>query len=121
MGQAVGARFLANIASAGARDRLQLIVGFSQQELRKPPLTSYDIIQIDGDHRAAPVLEDAVLSWRLLKTHGVMVFDDCGWEISRPAPDRALMGAEFFLEAFRNRFNAMHPEYQLILRKISTA
>ncbi len=118
VGQAVKSRFLANIERAGAADRFKLIVGFSQEELRKLPLDNYDVIYIDGDHRAGPVLEDAVLSWRLLKVNGVMIFDDYGWELSRPAPDRPLMGADFFLEAFRSRFEVIHREYQLILRKI---
>ena len=41
----------------------------------------YDLIYIDGNHSAATVLEDMVLSFRLLRTGGVMICDDYtgGW------------------------------------------
>lgn len=35
-----------------------------------------ELIYIDGDHRAAGVLEDLVLAWRLLGIGGVMLCDD---------------------------------------------
>jgi hypothetical protein len=34
----------------------------------------------DGSHRARDVLEDAVLSWPLLKVGGIMLFDDYLWQ-----------------------------------------
>jgi len=36
----------------------------------------YDLIYIDGDHFAPSVLEDAILSWRILKENGILLFDD---------------------------------------------
>ena len=39
----------------------------------------YDFIYIDGDHHAAAVLEDAVLAFPLLKSGGIMLFDDYLW------------------------------------------
>jgi predicted O-methyltransferase YrrM len=41
----------------------------------------YDFIYIDGNHSASAVLEDMVLSFRLLKKNGVMICDDYtgGW------------------------------------------
>ena len=35
-----------------------------------------DLIYIDGSHLAKDVLSDAILSWKLLKPSGVMIFDD---------------------------------------------
>lgn len=40
---------------------------------------SYDLVYIDGSHLACDVLCDAVLGFRLLKTGGVMIFDDYNW------------------------------------------
>lgn len=37
---------------------------------------SYDFIYIDGSHRSAEVLEDLVLSYRLLKKGGLLLLDD---------------------------------------------
>lgn len=117
IGETVKQRFLANVAAAGAADRVELIQGYSQEELRGLPLDAYDVIYIDGDHRAGPVLEDAVLSWRLLKVGGLMIFDDYAWEITRPLADRPLAAADFFTEAFRDKIEVVHRDYQLILRK----
>lgn len=36
----------------------------------------FDFIYIDGDHNAVGVLEDMVLSWRLLKIGGILLIDD---------------------------------------------
>ena len=119
VGEDVKQRFLANVRLSGAAERVHLIQGYSQTALRPLPLDHFDIIYIDGDHRAAPVLEDAVLSWRLLKQRGIMIFDDYDWETARPAPDRPRMGVEFFVEAFAPQVEVIHREYQLILRKLS--
>jgi predicted O-methyltransferase YrrM len=118
IGEAVKQRFLSNVAKAGAADRFQLVQGFSQEKLRELPLDKFDIIYIDGDHRAAPVLEDAVLSWRLLKVGGLMIFDDYRWEVERQPPaERPLMAIDFFTETFKDRVEIVHRDYQLILRK----
>ena len=47
--------------------------------LRRLPLESFDIIYIDGSHAVNDVLEDAVLSFRLLKPEGILIFDDYRW------------------------------------------
>ena len=38
-----------------------------------------DFIFIDGCHESREVLEDAILSWELLKVGGIMNFDDALW------------------------------------------
>ncbi len=40
---------------------------------------SFDLIYVDGSHQASDVLADAVLAFMLLKTGGLMVFDDYLW------------------------------------------
>ena len=40
---------------------------------------TYDFIYIDADHVAASVLSDAELSWPLLKSGGILAFDDYTW------------------------------------------
>jgi predicted O-methyltransferase YrrM len=75
-GETIKKRYLSNVKIAGGETRTTLIVGPSQVELRKLPLGAYDLIYIDGSHFPADVLEDAVLSWRLLKPGGMLIFDD---------------------------------------------
>ena len=73
------AQYLANLALSGAQDRAKTIVEPSQIALRRLPLESFDVIYIDGSHAEDDVLEDAVLSFRLLKPGGVLIFDDYRW------------------------------------------
>src|SRR5262249_23285982 len=68
--------FYSNLKASGYEEKARIIEGYSQTELRKLPLESFDIIYIDGSHDAADVLEDGMLSWRLLKDGGVLIFDD---------------------------------------------
>lgn len=121
IGEEVKQRFLENVArAAGDPERVKLIQGYSQVEMRKLPLDRFHIIYIDGDHRAGPVLEDAVTAWRLLRQGGLMAFDDYDWELQRPLPDRPQMGVDFFVEAFRGRLEVVHRDYQLIVRKTAS-
>ncbi len=110
-------RFNSNVRKAGGANRFNVIVGLSQIELRTLPLESFDVIYVDGDHWAAPVLEDAVLSWRLLKPGGLLIFDDYAWQHDREPPLRPLMALDFFTEVFRPHAEVVHRDYQLILRK----
>jgi hypothetical protein len=117
-GQITKGRFVSNIGTAGGRNRLELVEGHSQIELRRLPIDNYHIIYIDGDHMAASVLEDAVLSWRLLKIGGLLIFDDYDWEHQREPPFRPLMAVDFFTEVFRPKVEVVHRDYQLVLRKM---
>ena len=39
----------------------------------------FDVICIDGNHNLSSILEDAVLSYRKLKTNGYLIMDDINW------------------------------------------
>ena len=47
-------------------------------------MSMYDFIYIDGDHTAFAVLEDMVLSWKLLKIGGMLLVDDYEMKIKDP-------------------------------------
>ena len=68
--------FYPNLRMSGVASKTNIIEGFSQVELRKLPLESFDFIYIDGSHNSRDVLEDAVLCWRLLKDGGLLILDD---------------------------------------------
>lgn len=44
----------------------------------------YDLIYVDGDHNASGLLEDAIMSWKILKNNGILLFDDYMMEIRDP-------------------------------------
>lgn len=118
-------RFLDNIEMSGQGERVTTIKGYSQIELRKLPLASYDIIYVDGSHTADDVLTDVVLSWGLLKTGGIIVLDDYLWDGSYFAgrgnrlPGELLPGMAIrsFMRTHRNYIELIHLGDQAVLRK----
>lgn len=48
-------------------------------EARNFPENHFDVIYIDGDHMAIPVMTDTVLAWPLLRKGGIMIWDDTEW------------------------------------------
>ena len=80
--------FFDNLEISGLGNKAQIIKGFSQVELRKLPLHSFDIIYIDGDHDTSAVLNDAFLSWPLLKEGGILIFDDYKYDMNNPPKKR---------------------------------
>jgi predicted O-methyltransferase YrrM len=121
-------RWLANLRKSGHADRATTITGYSQVELRKLPLDTYDIIYIDGSHRAADVMADAVLAWGLLKEGGVMIFDDyaargpMSWtEAPWPPEHTPRLAVDAFLTAHSGSLELLHKQYQAIVRRTADA
>ncbi len=111
-------RYLANLRLSGHADKAITVTGLSQIELRALQTDSYDIIYIDGGHTADMVLADAVLCWELLKTGGLLIFDDYRWKRKEyPAELRPGVTIDAFITAYRNYLDVIHPGYQAIVRK----
>ena len=119
-------RYFSNSKLSGAADRAETIIEPSQLALRRLPLESFDIIYVDGSHAEDDVLEDAVLSYRLLKSSGVMIFDDYRF-VQALAPDAEDAGgratdfvkasADRFVMSFSQDLETIHNGYQLVVRK----
>jgi predicted O-methyltransferase YrrM len=114
--------FDANIAASGAADRVEKLVGFSSTVLRRlPPEPVYDFIYVDGSHQQLDALEDAVLSWRLLKPGGLMTFDDYGMASAQLANfaniDRPDIGIDAFLSAAADKLEIVRKGFQITVRK----
>jgi predicted O-methyltransferase YrrM len=106
--------FLENTAEYG--DKVKCIVGASQVVL-KSLIDEYDFIYIDGSHLASDVLEDAVLSFSLLKNHGTMILDDYSWEFFDHPLRHPKIAIDAFLEIYANRISVLHMGRQVILKK----
>lgn len=118
--QAVKRRFLLNIKLAGAVDKVRLIEARSDDGLCTLPTSSYDFVYIDGSHRAPDVLSDAVLSFRLLKPGGLLIFDD--YRIARhqgkePSLDDPKLAIDAFLAVYARRLDIVWAGYQIAVRK----
>jgi predicted O-methyltransferase YrrM len=111
-------KFDRNVEASGFRDKVRKIKGASQKVLRELAWNSYDVIYIDGSHVAKDVLLDAVLSWDLLKTGGILLFDDYEWQVDRYPPwRRPKLAIDAFTQVFEPYIEVLHKEYQLVLRK----
>lgn len=113
--------FLSNLKKSGFANKVTTITGFSQTELKYLPKESFDIIYIDGDHYAAAVLTDAVLSWQLLRNEGILIFDDYLLEEQLPIEFRPKGAVNAFITFYRNNIEIVHRGKQVILRKVKGA
>jgi len=100
----------------GGRDIQQ--VRLSSHEYLRDTVRTFDLIYIDGSHRGEDVLEDAILSYRVLEPRGFLIFDDYFWRVPRCeeywAPPK--VGIDAFLNLFGPKFETIHSGYQIILR-----
>ena len=98
------------------RKRVCVKKGVSQLLLRT--LTeAVDFVYVDGSHQAADVLEDAVLTFRLLKPGGVLIFDDYLWQ-HYPQPQlNPGLGIDAFLATFAGRYKLLHKNHQVAIEK----
>jgi hypothetical protein len=80
--------------------------------------TEFDFIYIDGDHTADQVARDAESAWQLLKSGGIMAFDDYRWgEDLKPelTPKPAI---NEFLEKYTGEYELLSKDYQVWIRKL---
>ena len=114
-------RFDRNIALLRAAKKVIKKKGPSQVILRAMPLKEmFDVVYIDGSHLAADVMADAILTWPLLKRHGILIFDDYRWNcildkknaLVTPAP-----AIDAFLLLFRRQLSVLGKGRQVFVRK----
>lgn len=87
------------------KDKIKIIKGFSQNLniVGDDSCLSndFDLVIIDGDHDAQPVVSDAILALSLLKPGGWMVFDDVRNRV--PKKDHVQAGIDMFLEQYNEQ------------------
>lgn len=111
-------RFEFNINRTGAAEKVRKIVGKSQQILRSLPLGFYDLVYIDGSHLASDVLEDAVLSWALVKVGGTIIFDDYDFIFAENPFQNTKVGIDAFVSVFYDKIKFIHKSHQILLKKL---
>jgi glycosyltransferase involved in cell wall biosynthesis/predicted O-methyltransferase YrrM/Tfp pilus assembly protein PilF len=111
-------RFDWNLEKTGNSEKVRKVLGTSQTVLRSLIPNTYDLAYIDGSHIASDVLEDALLTWRLVKIGGFIIFDDYGFvfapEIKEDPPKAAI---DVFIKLFQKKIKLLHQSYQVILEK----
>ena len=104
----------------GHLDRVSIYCGKSFQTLLKlqKHQQTYDFVYVDGSHEQTDVLNDAVLSFQLLKVGGLMVMDDYHYKSQGMAEDPAV-GIDAFLGVYRNKLKVIYMGCQVAVEKCS--
>jgi predicted O-methyltransferase YrrM len=104
--------FIRNVNNSGNKDKIIVNRGWSYNEIPKFQDEFFDIIYVDGYHEAHNVLEDAVLSFRKLKTDGILIFDDYAWGGSE-------CGIDAFLKGYHKKIIKLgEKDYQVFVKKV---
>lgn len=77
-----------------------------------------DFIYIDADHTTVGVLLDAELSWLLLKSGGIMAFDDYTWGQDLPLQKAPAWGIDLFLDRHDREYETLVINSQVWIRKL---
>ncbi|MQF98522.1 MAG: class I SAM-dependent methyltransferase [SAR202 cluster bacterium] len=116
--------FINNLSASGHKDKVEIIKGCSSDHLGNFSKNFFDFIYIDGNHDEKQVLSDAIMSFRLLTSGGIIAFDDYLMGIRYPdSPgSKTLKGLpknsiDYFLDLFRDELEVIHSDYQLWIRK----
>lgn len=121
--------FMQNVKEYG--NKVVVLKGPSYEMLFKLPQNYYDFIYIDGSHEAQNVLEDAVISFRLLKKDGILAFDDYNWSFwtnRYSEPDKEIdkelyirepkIAINAFLKIYQNQYKLLQLEDQVWIKKV---
>ena len=111
-------RFDANLATFA--DRLEKRKASSAAALAELGIdgSRFDIAYIDGSHRAADVYSDGVLTWSMLVSGGIMIFDDYEWEYMREPRSEPKLGIDSFLRVFEGQYRLMHKSFQVAIERL---
>lgn len=77
----------------------------------------YDFIYIDGGHTMLDVMRDGILSIDLLKSGGIIAFDDYGWGQDQPQHLVPKVGIDALVMALQDEFDVLASGYQIWMKK----
>ena len=92
----------------------------SYKDLLQNYRNSFDLIYIDGDHRASVVYNDAVNCFELCKNNGVLIFDDYTEGGNYLGDEATRYGVDEFLLKFVGEYEILFKNSQVALRKNET-
>lgn len=78
----------------------------------------YNFIYIDADHAAVSTLENAVMSYRLLKPGGIMCFDDYLWKSKHGMLHEPQMAIDVFKMVYGDRMMVLNVGAQCWMKKV---
>lgn len=78
----------------------------------------FDFIYVDADHTTVGVILDAELSWPMLKSGGIMAFDDYNWGSNLPLHLRPRPGIDLFLLRHEGEYELLEKNEQVWIKKL---
>lgn len=105
-------------ASPRTAHKVLKLRGRSCEVLPFLPAAGFDFIYIDGSHAAVDVVQDAAGAWKLLKPHGILVFDDYGNTALPVLSGLAVKPAvDAFLGLVDGQYDVLYKDWQVAIRK----
>lgn len=122
----IESRFRSNIALTGKVDQVEIIkgksfnslIGWNNMEINSKSRPAFDFVYIDGSHVADDVLLDITLVWPLLKTNGIIIFDDYRLQQYTEPYNNPKLAIDAFVAAHEWEIKILDKNYQLALRKV---
>jgi predicted O-methyltransferase YrrM len=105
-------RFINNVEEHLGSGKIELIRDLSINVFDNLKKYKFDLIYIDGDHRAEGVYLDAINSFELCKKDGFILFDDYEWNDTGIGIDR-------FLGEYKDKYILHIKSGQVLIQKIS--
>jgi len=108
--------FLNNINSH--KNKVKIFEGMTSNVLKLPEILSqhFDFVYIDACHESHNVLEDAILSFPMVKKGGIIIFDDY-LEQDMLNVEHPKIGIDSFLNSYKGLYEIINVNYQVIIKK----
>ena len=116
-------RFVDNTAQSRKADQILNVMKMTSFEAMARLIAErkqFDFIYIDGSHLGKDVLTDACMAFQLIKSGGVIVFDDYEWTDLPDPIDRPKMAIDYFITLFNKDINLIYSAYQIAIEKRGT-
>ena len=89
----------------------------SSDEFFKNNSLNYDVIYVDGYHKADQVYRDCLNSWKNLKVNGIMICDDYIWDYYKDISNNPCYAINKFLKNIKNFKVLKVSNTQIFLKK----
>ena len=81
--------------------------------------SNFDLIYIDGYHKAEQVLKDFKNAWKVLNKNGILIFDDFIWKFFEKIEDNPCFVINAYLKDLNKEFKILKvSNSQLFIKKI---
>ena len=117
LGDSLEVLFDNNIRRTGHGELVRKLTGYSQEVLPTLDGETFDFIYIDGAHEAKFVIQDLILSWRLIKSGGCLLLDDIPFTFHGEPEQNTRVATDFFTSVFRKDIEVLDDGYQLLIRR----